>query len=62
MSRLSRIGLPLSMVSRTASRRECFCTGARQRVQIARALVSAQRLPSGRALRAALHRGVHIRR
>ena len=26
MSRLSRMGLPLSIVSRTASRRECFCT------------------------------------
>src|SRR5882724_188855 len=26
MSRLSRIGLPLSSVSNTASRRECFCT------------------------------------
>ena len=62
MSRLSRIGLPLSMVSSTARRRECFCTVPRQRVEIAGARVRSERLPLGQCRARGSDRGIDIGR
>ncbi len=47
MSRDSRMDLPLSRVSRTASLRECFLHLPRESVEIAGALVTGERSPCG---------------
>ena len=61
MSRLSRIGLPLSIVSSTARRRECFCTCPRQRVEVASPRVRSERLPFWERCARGSNRGVDVR-
>ena len=54
MSRVSRIDLPLSMLSSTAKQSRMFLYASRERVQMARSRVRRQRHPLGqRASRAA---------
>ncbi len=60
MSRLSRIGLPLSIVSRTASRRECFCTCRAKSIEIPRPLVPAQRGPGRLRLARRVDGSIHV--
>ena len=62
MSRLSRIGLPLSIVSSTASSRECFCTSRAMRIQISRTRMRSERPPSRRRRPRRFHRGVNVGR
>ncbi len=54
MSRLSRIGLPLSIVSSTARRRECFCTCLASAYRYRARACGVSACHAGKALRAAL--------
>ncbi len=60
MSRLSRMGLPLSIVSSTASRRECFCTCRARAYKYRARSYPLSACHAGCALRAAVDGSIHV--